>query len=160
MMMFLIMVMMTMLFSFDLWHQFLISRLTLRDICGDNPSESRRWDFVQISCLFSNMHLLFCEFPEISLLQKSSHTTTTTTTITTNTTTITTNTTTITTNTTTHRNLQWRPSLYSQKGLNCMTRRQMAWTSGIKASLLLPTNHWLLASYFLHLTSYILHLTS
>jgi len=30
--------------SFDLWHQFLISRLTLRDICGDNPSESRRFE--------------------------------------------------------------------------------------------------------------------
>jgi len=30
--------------TFDLWHQFIISRLTLRDTCGDNPNESRRFE--------------------------------------------------------------------------------------------------------------------
>jgi len=30
--------------SFDLWHQFLISRLTVRDTCGDNPIQSRKFE--------------------------------------------------------------------------------------------------------------------
>merc|ERR1719474_2087129 len=30
--------------NFDLWHQFQINRLTLRDICGDNLNESKRFE--------------------------------------------------------------------------------------------------------------------
>lgn len=30
--------------SFDVWHQFLITRLTVRDTCGDTPNESRRFE--------------------------------------------------------------------------------------------------------------------